>query len=58
MSKQKTKQYNVTNMTPKQRRNLFIKCMNQHGFVGFVKNQTNKQTHYTFQYNNNQIELL
>jgi hypothetical protein len=50
MSQQKTTHYNVTNLTPSQRRKLFIECMNQTGFTAFIKNQTNQQTHYTFQY--------
>jgi hypothetical protein len=52
MSQQKTKQYNVTNLTPSQRRQLFIECMNKTGFTAFIKNQNNQQTHYTFQYKN------
>jgi hypothetical protein len=52
MNQQKTKHFNVTNMTPKQRHELFIKHMNQTGFTAFIKNQTNQQTHYTFQYQN------
>jgi hypothetical protein len=44
--------YSVTNLTPKQRRELFTQCINQDGFKAFIKNQNNKQTHYTFQYKN------
>jgi len=51
MSKQKTQQYNVTDLTPDQRRELFVECMNQRGFEAFIKTQNNQQTHYTFQYN-------
>jgi hypothetical protein len=48
----KTKQYNVTDLSPQQRRQLFRECMAQAGFQAFIKNQNNKQTHYTFQYKN------
>jgi hypothetical protein len=50
MTEQKT--YNVTDLTAKQRRELFQDCVNQYGFTAFIKNNTNKQTHYTFQYKN------
>jgi hypothetical protein len=49
---QKTKKYNVTNLTPTQQRELFKDCISQPHFAAFVKNQTNQQTHYTFQYKN------
>ncbi|MCW4025271.1 MAG: hypothetical protein NWF01_09595 [Candidatus Bathyarchaeota archaeon] len=52
MNQQKTKQFNVTNMTPSQQRELFKQCINQKGFKGFIKHQNNQQTHYTFQYKN------
>jgi hypothetical protein len=52
MNQQKTKQFNVTNMSPRQRRELFIDCFNQTGFKAFIKNQNKQQTHYTFQYKN------
>jgi hypothetical protein len=48
MTQQKT--YNVTKLTPKQRRALFAECVNQAGFRAFVKNQNEKQTHYAFRY--------
>ncbi|MCW4028409.1 MAG: hypothetical protein NWE92_02020 [Candidatus Bathyarchaeota archaeon] len=48
MTHQKT--YNVTHLTTQQRHQLFIDCLNQEGFTAFIKNQTNQQTHYTFQY--------
>ena len=47
-----TKHINVTDMTPNQRRKLFIDCMNQKGFTSFTKNDENKQTYYTFHYEN------
>jgi hypothetical protein len=50
MTKQKT--HNVTNLTPDQRRQLFIENMTQPNFCAFIKNQNKKQTHYTFQYKN------
>jgi hypothetical protein len=37
MTEQKTKQYNVTNLTPQQRRELFAQCINQDGFKAFKK---------------------
>ena len=45
-----TKHINVTDLTPNQRRKLFIDCMNQNGFTSFTKNDENKQTYYTFHY--------
>ncbi|MGD6853293.1 MAG: hypothetical protein ACQCN6_14640 [Candidatus Bathyarchaeia archaeon] len=52
MSGQKTKRFDVTKLTPDQRRQLFTECINQTGFCAFIKNQNNQQTHYTFQYQN------
>jgi hypothetical protein len=52
MSQQKTKQFNVTDMTPSQQHELFKECMDQTGFKAFIKHQNNQQTHYTFQYKN------
>ncbi|MCW4025820.1 MAG: hypothetical protein NWF01_12445 [Candidatus Bathyarchaeota archaeon] len=49
---QSAKQYDVTDLTPSQQRELFIKCINQAGFKAFIKHQNKKQTHYTFQYKN------
>ncbi|MDR0372959.1 MAG: hypothetical protein LBI79_05320 [Nitrososphaerota archaeon] len=49
MGKQ-VKYFDVTNMTPKQRRDLFIECISQTGFTVFIKNQTDKQTHFIFKY--------
>lgn len=46
----KNQQFNVTNLTPQQRRELFAQCINQDGFKAFIKNQNNKQIHYTFKY--------
>jgi hypothetical protein len=34
-----TKQINVTNLTPSQRQELFINCLNQSGFTGFIKRE-------------------
>lgn len=44
---------NVTDLTLKQRRQLFIDAMNQVGFCGFIKhnNAGDRQTHYSFTYN-------
>jgi hypothetical protein len=52
MAEQKT--YNVTHLTAIQRRELFKTCITQTqtGFIAFVQNQNNQQTHYTFQYKN------
>jgi hypothetical protein len=47
-----TKRINVTDITSNQRRNLFINCINQNGFIGFIKNYERKQTYYTFYYEN------
>jgi hypothetical protein len=49
MNQQKTKKYNVTNLTPNQQRELFKDCISQPHFTAFIKNQQNQQTHYTFQ---------
>jgi hypothetical protein len=54
---QKTMHFNVTNLTPTQRRELFSQCISQQGFCAFIKNQNNQQTHYTFQYKSSN-ELL
>ncbi len=45
-----TKQFNVTDLTPSQRRELFSYCLTQAGFTGFVKKEMGEQTHYTFTY--------
>jgi len=50
MTKQKT--YNVTHLSPKQRQKLFTQSIKQEGFTAFIKKQNNKQTHYTFKYQN------
>ena len=47
-----TRQINVTDLKPYQRRALFISCLNQAGFTGFIKNQADKQTYFTFTYEN------
>jgi hypothetical protein len=47
-----TKQINVTDLTPSQQRKLFTDCLNQEGFVGFIKKKIGKQTYYTFTYEN------
>lgn len=41
---------NVTDMTKKQRRQLFRNYMNREGFIGFVKDQQGNQTQYVFYY--------
>jgi hypothetical protein len=48
-----TKQVNVTDLTPNQRRQLFIDHMSQNGFSSFSKNHEDKQTFYIFKYENN-----
>jgi hypothetical protein len=48
MTQQKT--YNVTTLTQQQRKELFTDAISQAGFQAFIKNQTDQQTHYTFQY--------
>ena len=47
-----TRQINVTDLTPNQRRELFKNCFGQDGFTGFIKHKENKQTYYTFKYEN------
>jgi hypothetical protein len=44
--------YDVTNLTPQQRRQLLAERMAQAGFKAFIKNQNSHQTYYTFQYKN------
>jgi hypothetical protein len=44
------KQINVSNLTPLERQKLFIECINQSGFIGFMKKEIDNQTYYTFTY--------
>lgn len=50
-SSQATWRFDVTDLTPNQRRRLFVDCMGRRGFVGFVKCE-GKQTFYVFRYEN------
>jgi hypothetical protein len=45
-----TKHINVTNLTQKQRQQVFESFMSQDDFIGFVKNQHDRQTEYVFHY--------
>ncbi|MCL5876845.1 MAG: hypothetical protein M1540_03430 [Candidatus Bathyarchaeota archaeon] len=45
-----TKQINVTDLTETKKQTLFINCVNQIGFAGFVKKEIGNQTYYTFFY--------
>lgn len=45
-----TERINVTDLTLRQRRELFIDYVNQNGFKGFIKNDVNKQTYFVFCY--------
>jgi hypothetical protein len=45
-----TKQINVTNLTPKQQRELFCDCISQEGFTGFAKKKSGNQSYYIFTY--------
>ena len=40
----------VTNMNQNKRRSIFITCMNQNGFAGFIKQTENNQTYFIFIY--------
>jgi len=54
-SGQGTWRFDVTDLTPNQRRRLFVDCISQSGFVGFVKSEDKVQTCYTFKYDNADI---
>jgi hypothetical protein len=47
-----TKQINVTDLTPSQKRDLFVSYITQAGFTGFIKKKIGEQTYYTFTYKN------
>jgi hypothetical protein len=49
---QKTKQFNVTDLTPCQKRKIFSSCFAEGGFVGFDKRRVGDQTYYVFTYKN------
>jgi hypothetical protein len=51
-AQQRTKQFNVTDLTPSQKRRLFANCFAQGGFVGFDKKRIGDQTYYVFAYKN------
>jgi hypothetical protein len=48
--KQTVKCVNVTKLTRRQRQKLFVDCMSQGSFSGFVKDEQNNQTFYVFCY--------
>jgi hypothetical protein len=49
---QKTKQFNVTDLTLQQKRRLFVCCFAEGGFAGFDKRRVGDQTYYVFTYKN------
>jgi hypothetical protein len=49
---QKTKQFNVTDLTPRQKRRIFVCYFIEAGFVGFNKRKVGNQTYYVFIYKN------
>jgi hypothetical protein len=49
---QKTKQFNVTDLTLSQKHRLFVCCFAEGGFVGFDKRRVGDQTYYVFIYKN------
>jgi hypothetical protein len=49
---QKTKQFNVTDLTARQKRRIFVCCFAEGGFVGFDKRKVGDQTYYVFIYKN------
>ena len=51
-AQQKTKQFNVTDLTLSQKRRLFVTCFAEGGFVGFDKRRVGDQTYYVFVYKN------
>ena len=51
-AEQKTKQFNVTDLTLRQRRRIFVCCFAEGGFVGFDKRRVGDQTYYVFIYKN------
>ena len=55
---QKTKLFNVTDLTLRQKHGLFICCFAEEGFVGFDKQKVGDQTYYVFTYRNKAGNLL
>jgi hypothetical protein len=51
-AQQKTKQFNVTDLTARQKRRLFVFCFAEGGFAGFDKRKVGDQTYYAFIYKN------
>jgi hypothetical protein len=51
-AQQRTKQFNVTDLTPRQKRRIFVSCFAEGGFVGFDKWKVGDQTYYVFIYKN------
>jgi hypothetical protein len=49
---QKTKQFNVTDLTLHQKHTIFVDCFAEGGFVGFDKRRVGDQTYYVFTYKN------
>jgi hypothetical protein len=48
----KTKQFNVTDLTLRQKHRLFVYSFNEGSFVGFHKRKVGDQTYYVFIYRN------
>jgi hypothetical protein len=48
----KTRRFNVTDLTPRQKHRLFISCFTEGGFVGFDKKRVGNQTYYVSIYKN------
>ncbi|NLF89565.1 hypothetical protein GX563_12185 [Candidatus Bathyarchaeota archaeon] len=49
---QRTKQFNITDLTAKQKRRLFVFCFSEGGLAGFDKKRVGDQTYYVFIYKN------
>jgi hypothetical protein len=47
-----TTQINVTGLTRRQKRRIFINCLSKSGFVVFDKKKVGDQTYYVFIYKN------
>ena len=45
-----TKQINVTDLTSRQKRRIFVDCLTEGGFVTFNKKKVGNQTYYVFIY--------
>ncbi|HSV49780.1 MAG TPA: hypothetical protein VLH35_05645 [Candidatus Acidoferrales bacterium] len=49
-AEKKTKQFNVTDLTCRQKRRIFVSCFSEGGFVAFDKKKVGNQTYYVFIY--------